>query len=65
MTDELIAEIAQDYMNQMGLTNTPFIVVRHYDKGHLRNQFRKSPLCLRLQIPQNQSHNLSRLSYLH
>ena len=34
MTDELMAEIAQDYMRQMGLTNTPFIVVRHYDKEH-------------------------------
>ena len=34
MTDELMAEIAQDYMNQMGLANTPFIVVRHYDKEH-------------------------------
>ena len=34
MTDELMAEIAQDYMKQMGLTNTPFIVVRHYDKEH-------------------------------
>ena len=34
MTDELMAEIGQDYMRQMGLTNTPFIVVRHYDKEH-------------------------------
>ena len=34
MTDKLMAEIAQDYMKQMGLTNTPFIVVRHYDKEH-------------------------------
>lgn len=34
MTDELMTEIAQDYMRQMGLTNTPFIVVRHYDKEH-------------------------------
>ena len=34
MTDELMAEIAQDYMKQMGLTNTPFIVVRHYDKEY-------------------------------
>ena len=34
MTDEFMAEIAQDYMRQMGLTNTPFIVVRHYDKEH-------------------------------
>ena len=34
MTDELMTEIAQDYMKQMGLTNTPFVVVRHYDKEH-------------------------------
>ena len=34
MTDKLMAEIAQDYMKQMGLTNTPFVVVRHYDKEH-------------------------------
>ena len=34
MTDKLMAEIAQDYMRQMGLINTPFIVVRHYDKEH-------------------------------
>ncbi|TGX84439.1 hypothetical protein E5360_06615 [Muribaculum intestinale] len=34
MTDELMAEIALDYLRQMGLTNTPFIVVRHYDKEH-------------------------------
>lgn len=34
MTDELMTEVAQDYMRQMGLINTPFIVVRHYDKAH-------------------------------
>lgn len=34
MTDELMTEVAQDYMKQMGLTNTPYIVVRHYDKAH-------------------------------
>lgn len=34
MTDELMTEVAQDYMRQMGLTNTPYIVVRHYDKAH-------------------------------
>lgn len=34
MTDELMTEVAQDYMRQMGLTNTPYIVVRHYDKTH-------------------------------
>lgn len=34
MTDELMAEVAQDYMRQMRLVNTPYIVVRHYDKAH-------------------------------
>ena len=34
MTDELMTEVAQDYMRQMGLVNTPYIVVRHYDKAH-------------------------------
>ena len=34
MTDELMTEVAQDYLRQMGLTNTPYIVVRHYDKAH-------------------------------
>lgn len=34
MTDELMADITNDYMRQMGLVNTPFIVVRHYDKAH-------------------------------
>ena len=34
LTDKLRTEIAQNYMRQMGLTNTPFIVVRHYDKEH-------------------------------
>lgn len=34
MTDDLMAEVAQDYMRQMGLVNTPYIVVRHYDKAH-------------------------------
>lgn len=34
MTDERMTEVAQDYMKQMGLTNTPYIVVRHYDKAH-------------------------------
>lgn len=34
MTDELMTEVAQDYLRQMGLTNTPYIVVRHYDKEH-------------------------------
>lgn len=34
MTDDLMAEVAQDYIRQMGLVNTPYIVVRHYDKAH-------------------------------
>lgn len=34
MTDELMTEVAQDYMKKMALTNTPYIVVRHYDKAH-------------------------------
>lgn len=34
MTDELMTEVARDYMKRMGLTNTPYIVVRHYDKAH-------------------------------
>ena len=34
MADKRMAEIAFDYMKQMGLVDTPFIVVRHYDKAH-------------------------------
>ncbi len=34
MTDERMAEIAVSYMQQMGLLNTPFIIVRHHDKKH-------------------------------
>ncbi len=34
MTDELMTEVAQEYMKQMGLTKTPYIVVRHFDKAH-------------------------------
>ena len=34
MTDELMAAVVQDYMEQMGLTDTPYIVVRHNDKAH-------------------------------
>ncbi|WP_286330298.1 relaxase/mobilization nuclease domain-containing protein [Duncaniella freteri] len=34
MTDERMADIAIEYMKQMGLVNTPFVVVRHYDKAH-------------------------------
>lgn len=34
MTNERMAEIAIDYMRQMGLAKTPFIIVRHHDKKH-------------------------------
>ena len=34
MTDERMADRAIEYMKQMGLENTPLIVVRHYDKAH-------------------------------
>lgn len=34
MTDERMADIAVEYMRQMGLLNTPFIIVRHHDKKH-------------------------------
>ncbi len=34
MTDERMADIVIEYMKQMGLVNTPFVVVRHYDKAH-------------------------------
>ena len=34
MTDERMADIAIEYMKQMGLVNTPFVVVRHYDRAH-------------------------------
>ena len=33
MTNELMTEVAQEYMRQMGLTNTPYIVVRHFDSS--------------------------------
>lgn len=34
MTDERMADVAVEYMRQMGLLNTPFIIVRHHDKKH-------------------------------
>lgn len=34
MTDKLMSDIASEYMNRMGLVDTPYIVVRHYDKKH-------------------------------
>lgn len=34
LTDELMAEIAEEYMRQMGIANTQFILVRHQDREH-------------------------------
>lgn len=34
MTDERMTDVAVEYMKQMGLLNTPFIIVRHHDKKH-------------------------------
>lgn len=34
LTDELMAEIAEEYMKQMGITDTQFILVRHQDREH-------------------------------
>lgn len=34
MTNERMADIACDYMKRMGLENTPYIIVRHFDKAH-------------------------------
>lgn len=34
MTNERMADIACDYMKRMGLGNTPYIIVRHFDKAH-------------------------------
>lgn len=34
LTDELMVEIAEEYMRQMGITDTQFILVRHRDKEH-------------------------------
>ena len=34
LTDELMAEIAREYMRRMGITNTQYIVCRHTDTAH-------------------------------
>lgn len=34
LTDEYMLKIAEEYMEKMGITNTPFIIVRHTDKSH-------------------------------
>lgn len=34
LTDEYMLKIAEKYMEKMGITNTPFIIVRHTDKSH-------------------------------
>ena len=34
LTDGLMAEIAREYMQRMGITNTQYIVCRHTDKEH-------------------------------
>lgn len=34
MTDVFMLEIAHEYMEKMGITDTPFIIVRHTDKEH-------------------------------
>lgn len=34
MTDDFMLKIAHDYMTKMGITDTPYIIVRHTDKEH-------------------------------
>ena len=34
LTDELMAEIAREYMKRMGIVNTQYIICRHTDKEH-------------------------------
>ena len=34
LTDELMVEIAREYMRRMGITNTQYIVCRHTDREH-------------------------------
>ena len=34
LTDDLMVEIAREYMRRMGITNTQYIVCRHTDKEH-------------------------------
>ena len=34
INDEIMVEIAHKYMERMGIVDTPFIIVRHYDKDY-------------------------------
>lgn len=34
LTDELIAEIAREYLRRVGITNTQFVIFRHKDQPH-------------------------------
>lgn len=34
LDDALMVEIAGKYMERMGIVDTPYIIVRHFDKGH-------------------------------
>lgn len=34
MTDDFMFKIAHEYMEKMGITDTPYIIVRHTDKEH-------------------------------
>ena len=34
LTDDLMAEIAREYMKRMGIVNTQYIICRHTDKEH-------------------------------
>ena len=34
LTDEVMTQIAHDYMNRMGIVNTQYIIGRHHDKEH-------------------------------
>lgn len=34
LSDEMIVKIAEEYMDKMGIKDTPYIIVRHLDKNH-------------------------------
>lgn len=34
LSNEFMVQIARDYMNRMGISNTQYLVARHYDKEH-------------------------------
>lgn len=34
MTDDFMLKIAHEYMEKMGITDTPYIIARHTDKEH-------------------------------